>query len=162
LEKRGEYMTSTLAQRRKDMLKHEKGEKRFSKKPHLKETIVKVGDGKRDRKLVAVKDPRSKSHRIQNARERNKHQDLEFTQAKSELTLLIRRVKKHTKEKTGDNEKTLKKLEEIEGKLKIATKKKEIDGLFEEIIKLKIEEDREMIRALQKGLRIVGKLEKKK
>jgi hypothetical protein len=161
LEKRGEYMTSTLAQRRKDMLKHEKEEKPHFSKPHLKETIVKVGDGKRERKLVAVKNPRSKAHRTQNGIDKNKHQDLELTQAKSELTLLIRRVKKHTKEKTGDNEKTLKKLEEIEGKLKCATTKREIDELFEEMIKLKIEEDREMIRALKKGLRILEKLKKK-
>lgn len=145
-------MTRTLAQRRKDMLKHEKEEPKFRKKPHLKETIVKIEDGKRERRLVEVKNPRSKAKRTQNGRDKNKHQDKEFTQAKAELTLLVRRLKKQV-----SDEKTAKKLDKIGEELKQAKDKKTVDRLVRKVIELGLEERREQIRLLKKGLKIIEK-----
>lgn len=147
-------MTSTLAQRRKDMLKHEKGEKKFSKKPHLKETIVNVGDGKREKRLVAVAKPKSKSHRTQNGIDKNKHQNLELNRAKSELTLVVRKLKRRVDEKILPN------LERIEEELKRATTKKGVDKVVRKIIEIKIEQDRETIKTLKAGLRVLEKWEK--
>ncbi len=147
-------MERTRAERRKNLLKHEKKTGEFKAKPHLKETIVKIGDGKRDRKLVAVKDPRSKSHKTQNGRDKNKHQDLEFTQAKSELTVLIRKLNR------GATGKTAQKLEEISQKLKNAKTRKELTKVTEEIAGVGLSEREKEIRILEKAIKIIRKEEK--
>lgn len=147
-------MERTRAERRKNLLKHEKKTGEFKAKPHLKETIVKIGDGKRDRKLVAVKDPRSKSHKTQNGRDKNKHQDLEFTQAKSELTVWVRKLTR------GATEKTAQKLEEISQKLKNAKTRKELTKVTEEIAGVGLSEREKEIRILEKTIKIIRKEEK--
>ncbi len=157
-------MERTRAERRKNLLKHENKTGEFKAQPHLKETIFKIGDGKRDRKLVAVKDPRSKSHKTQNGRDKNKHQDLEFTQAKSELTLLVRKAKRLTvlirKLNRGATGKTAQKLEEISQKLKNAKTRKELTKVTEEIAGVGLSEREKEIRILEKAIKIIRKEEK--